>query len=480
MTSRTGRRVIPMVLAVLVLAALATMPAQAQDFQTLLKAVDKLEANLKKMVEQESTARQQQIAALQQKIDGLTPGAGGTIDNTAIEELQKEIIQLKLDLKNLGFESETAGIDNERWERITSDIHQLKSENMYLRTAIENSQSRMVAGDEAAYETGLAMLPAMATDESAENALAGIELSGFFDALGTWQSSEDDKTEFGFGQAEIDLESELSDRVAVAVAVAYNPDDGIFELGAAELGFNLYGADEGFLTSVDVTAGQFDVPFGVDYHVVASPDRKLVTCPLAVAYTHDDWNDYGVQFGLECGAGNWVAYVVNGFESSAEILDEVATLALGEDVYEEIDTSPANAFGTRLGGTPIDGLEFGTSFASGLNHSGESEMLLWGADMQWSMFNFEVKGEWIYHSLNRSLAESNNRGWYLQGAYDILGRAFVVSRYGSFKPDGEEWIGELSVGAGYRIYDGLELRWESLINEDSDANQNIIQAVVSF
>ncbi len=107
-------------------------------------------------------------------------------------------------------------------------------------------------------------------------------------------------------------------------------------------------------------------------------------------------------------------------------------------------------------------------------------MLLWGADVQWSMFNFEVKGEWIYHSLNRSLAESNNRGWYLQGAYDILGRAFVVSRYGSFKPDGEEWIGELSVGAGYRIYDGLELRWESLINEDSDANQNIIQAVVSF
>ena len=145
MTSRTGRRVILMVLAVLVLAALATTPAQAQDFQTLLKAVDKLETNLKKMVEQESTARQQQIAALQQKIDGLTPGAGGTIDNTAIEELQKEIIQLKLDLKNLGFASETAGIDNERWERIASDIHQLKSENMYLRTAIENSQNRFVA-----------------------------------------------------------------------------------------------------------------------------------------------------------------------------------------------------------------------------------------------------------------------------------------------------------------------------------------------
>ena len=153
MTSRTGCRVIPMVLAVLVLAALVTTPAQAQDFQALLNAVDKLEANLKKMVERESTARQQQIVALQQKIDGITPGEGGAIDNTAIEELQKEIIQLKLDLQNLGFESETAGIDNERWERITNDIHQLKAENMYLRSKIENSQIRLVAGDEAAYES---------------------------------------------------------------------------------------------------------------------------------------------------------------------------------------------------------------------------------------------------------------------------------------------------------------------------------------
>ncbi len=173
MTSRTGCRVIPMVLAVLVLAALVTTPAQAQDFQALLNAVDKLEANLKKMVEQESTARQQQIAALQQKIDGLTLGEGGAVDNTAIEELQKEIIQLKLDLKNLGFENETAGIDNERWERITSDIHQLKSENMYLRSAIEGSQSRLIAGDEAAYGPGIKTLPSPTSPIAALTEIAG-------------------------------------------------------------------------------------------------------------------------------------------------------------------------------------------------------------------------------------------------------------------------------------------------------------------
>jgi hypothetical protein len=172
--------------------------------------------------------------------------------------------------------------------------------------------------------------------------------------------------------------------------------------------------------------------------------------------------------------------MVNGFEASAEVLDEVATLATGTDVFEEVDTSPANALGTRLGIAPFAWLEVGTSFATGWNVDGKSEMNLVGVDLQFALAGFELKGEYIAHSVNRSIAEETNRGFYAQATYNILDRAFVTTRYGSFEPEGSETIGRGSIGAGYQINDGLGVRVETNINEDSDENQTIMQIVAGF
>jgi hypothetical protein len=163
-----------------------------------------------------------------------------------------------------------------------------------------------------------------------------------------------------------------------------------------------------------------------------------------------------------------------------EVIDQAQALALGVEVGEEIDTSPANAFGTRLGISPISSLEFGGSFAIGFNESGKDEMTLLGADLQYSFFHFEFKGEYIYHSLNRSIAKENNRGYYFQATYDLPERAFLVSRFGSFKPYGADWVGQLSLGAGYAIVEGVEVRFETVLNEDTKDNTNILQLVAGF
>ena len=122
----------------------------------------------------------------------------------------------------------------------------------------------------------------------------------------------------------------------------------------------------------------------------------------------------------------------------------------------------------------------GGSFAIGFNESGKDEITLLGADLQYSFFHFELKGEYIYHSSNRSISKENNQGYYFQAIYGLLERAFLVSRYGSFKPYEVDWVGQLSLGAGYAIVEGVEVRFETVLNEDTNNNTNILQLVAGF
>lgn len=313
----------------------------------------------------------------------------------------------------------------------------------------------------------------------------GLEISGFFDVVNTYDRTEGDNTNFGLGQAEIDLANQLADNVAVEIAVAYIPEDGVFEVGAAIIDIDLFSSEgarhvrSSIIDHSSVIVGQFDVPFGLDYFDYASVDRKLISAPLVVDFTHGQWNDFGVQFVMDSKYGNFVAYFVNGFEASAEVIDQVATLATGIDVYEDVNTTPANAFGTRVGFKLLSQLEIGSSFAVGLNKSDKSEMSLWGADMQLNFDFISFKGEYINHSLNRSVAKEDNKGYYFQ-TIGTINNFFITGRYGSFKPDGADWIGQFSIGGGYAIAENVEIRLESLFNENSDLNQTVFQMVTGF
>lgn len=451
--------------------------SSAQDFSQLLKAVDRVEKNLESMVNAEAEARKEAVNQLQAELANAKKSQGGVQSGEALSELKNDIDLLAARL--LALEGSLQGPDNET----KSTVNELLGEIAYLKTELENiktesdRQSAMLASTEQ-------MMPQESSDPPQD--LSGevsewpnVEIAGFVDVLGSYNRSVEDKSDFNLGQAEIDLESDLSDRIGIALAVAYNSDDGVFELGAAEIGINLYESDEGFLNSVDITAGQFDVPFGIDYNYYPSIERKLISGPLVVDNTHAGWNDFGFKFGLESGYGNFVFYGVNGYESAYEVTDTSMALALGVSVGDEIETRPAYAFGTRLGVSPIPMFELGTSFAIGLNQSEKDEMLLWGGDIQFWLSDFYLKGEYITHSYNRSIEKSDDKGYYAQGLYDF-GRFFVSGRYGSFKPDGEEWNGRFSIGGGYVLMDQVELRIESNFHDDSDENNTILQLVAGF
>jgi len=476
-------------LLVLVALILLLQPGlMAQDFDALLKAVDKVEANLKELVAKETTTPQQETQKLLAEMKQTEPAPGVESDNPVLAQMALEIQALKLELAELRAVYGALRQQTNETTTAQNDVVDLVQELATLRAEIDLLRREYQSSPQlASTEPIMAPTHDPVAVPGTEKTLGGIEWSGFFDVVGSARRAADDETQFGLGQAEIDLASQLSNRVAVEAAVAYNNETGNFELGAALVDIHLFSREEGErhtrsfgIDHTYVLAGQFDVPFGIDYHVYPSIERKLVTAPLVVDLTHGGWNDYGVQFGLEAAQANFVCYWVNGFESSLEVLDEAQTLATGEEVYEEINTSPADAFGTRLGITPFSWLEIGSSLAAGWNSSGRDEMILVGADIQLALNNLEIKGEYISHSLNRTIAEENNRGWYAQATYSVFSNAFVTTRYGSFKSEQQDWYGQGSVGLGYALADGVELRWESSIHENGEDNQNFVQLVAGF
>jgi hypothetical protein len=131
--------------------------------------------------------------------------------------------------------------------------------------------------------------------ETAADESTALRIFGFGDLLATFRDETDGRT-FDVGQAEVDMEGELTDRLAMSLAIAY--DEGSFGIGALTVDYSAWFADESRppmlgIENVTVGGGQFDVPFGIDYHVYPSIDRKLVSSPLIVENTHDSWNDYG-------------------------------------------------------------------------------------------------------------------------------------------------------------------------------------------
>jgi hypothetical protein len=177
---------------------------------------------------------------------------------------------------------------------------------------------------------------------------------------------------------------------------------------------------------------------------------------------------------------NFVAYWVNGIESSVEIHDLSLATELGLSVGDEVDNTPLDAVGFRLGVSPISLFEIGTSFASGWNDDHRTEMTIWGLDGQLDVANFVLKTEFIVNQKNKSISRETDKGFYAQALYSF-GKPFATARYGGTSFEGvNDWAETVTLGAGYALVDGAEVRVEYLIN-DGDVSDNLaLQWVVGF
>jgi len=302
---------------------------------------------------------------------------------------------------------------------------------------------------------------------------------------------------YAIGQAELDLESNLSEAVCLAGAIAFNPDASRFELWTFAIDFHLWGREEGhlresrWLCSSGIAAGQFDVPFGIDWQVNTSIDRRTVSRPLVVEETHGAWNDLGVNGHFSSDHFNGAFFVLNGFDYE-EPCDGLCSAPVA--------VQTKRAYGGRLGLVPAEWLEVGGSYAYLPSEADEStlgvtprEMSLAGADLRLASGSFSLRGEYITHHLSLDMEEASgeggrvtsyqrdNSGFYTTAMVD-LGNYFLIAQYDHFARDeaGGEDLARVIGGAGWVVREQCELRLEYQSWRGDEPDAAYVQLAVGF
>lgn len=298
---------------------------------------------------------------------------------------------------------------------------------------------------------------------------AELEISGFVDVLSQGQQGEN--TTFGMGAFEIDFVSEFSSKVSFEGAVVVEGDE--VGLGQTLVDFKLLNEDK-----LGLQAGLLDMPFGIDYQVFATPDRKLVTPPLVTELMMDGgWGDIGVNFYGSVAHLNYNLYVVNGMG-----VDEDE----GVPVNQLADNNSAKTVGGRIGVSPVKDLELGFSYACGpyLDGTADEALSRIGGDIQFAYERLQIKGEFVKGEEEvPGAGENEHDGFYLQLLGEATEKVYGVARYGYWKPKGGDKVTRITIGLGYDLGENISLRSEYQINGETpsvDDNLFSMQAVISF
>ena len=299
-----------------------------------------------------------------------------------------------------------------------------------------------------------------------------VSISGFGDIQYSSSNTKNASSVCDVGQLEIDIETILKNRITVSAAIAYNARDQIFGVGEFVIDFQIWGIDDDHFKHTDlfdaagIAIGQFDVPFGIDWHVYPSIERKLISCPVAVVNTHDGWNDFGVRLYLERKNLNLVLFGVNGYEHQTE------TFQYSEKIKM--------AFGGRFGFKPVEKIEIGGSYAGFVNQSNRINRQLTGADLQVQFEPIVFKTEYIeQHFLN--FYNLSGYGYYSEIQYDFQ-YFYLSGRYGYFSNINEQSKDQrkVSFGGGFNVIEGCEVRCENQFNSFNNFEGTVLQVVVGF
>ncbi len=296
---------------------------------------------------------------------------------------------------------------------------------------------------------------------------AELEISGFVDVLTQGQQGE--KTTFGMGAFEIDFASEFSSKVSFEGAVVVEGEE--VGLGQTLVDFKLLEEEK-----LGLQVGLLDMPFGIDYQVFATPDRKLVTPPLVTELMMDGgWGDIGVNFYGSVAHLNYNLYIVNGMGEDSDV-----------PVNQLADNNSAKTVGGRIGVSPVKDLELGFSYACGpyLDGTADEALSRIGGDIQFAYERLQIKGEFVKGGEEvPGAGENEHDGFYLQLLGETTEKVYGVVRYGYWKPKGGDKVTRTTIGLGYDLGENISLRSEYQINGETpsvDDNLFSMQAVISF
>lgn len=305
-----------------------------------------------------------------------------------------------------------------------------------------------------------------------------LEITGFMDVLFSTDNQAPGDHNFRLGQAEVDIAACLASHTCTCVAVAYDPDAGTFGLGAATIEFLLAGSGSDCRHHYEkwersgVLVGQFDVPFGIDWLAYPSVDRRTITAPIAIAATHDSWNDVGAMAFIEARKYTLRAWLVNGAD---------VALPEGDPVVLATD----GAVGARGSVLPVEGVELGASAATFNMTDDAQSMSMVGFDAQATRGKWAVKGEYVARRLDfGGGSDLTDDGWYAQATRDF-DRWYLFGRWDKLDAEtaGTPDLEYLSLGLGVGVSTPAELRveyrsWQG----DTDARDDtwLAQLVTGF
>jgi hypothetical protein len=305
-----------------------------------------------------------------------------------------------------------------------------------------------------------------------------LEITGFMDLQFTTDEATPGERDFRLGQAELDFSACLSGNSCACVAVAYDPYTETFGLGAATIEFLVAGRGSDCRHHYEkwqrsgFVVGQFDIPFGIDWLVYPSVDRRTITAPDAVAATHAGWNELGVGFFIEADRYTLRAWLANGLDGE---------LATGAD--EPVPLATESSVGARASVLPAAGVECGVSVAEFAAVADDQAMTMVGVDAQAKREPWAVKAEYISHRLDFGAgAEFTNRGGYAQGTRDFTGW-YLFGRYDNVDV-GQTGLADLEsvsggLGLGVAALAELRLEYRAAL-DDAQPDLWLAQLVAAF
>lgn len=310
----------------------------------------------------------------------------------------------------------------------------------------------------------------------------GVEFAGFFDFQQQFQISPNSNNGMNYGQFELGISKNLNNFVSTEGAIAFNSETEKFELGSAICDIHLFGNDtehlrkSSFFNSSGIQVGQFDIPFGIDYKFIPSPDRKFVSTPFVVQKTINCMNNLGVNFYGESNFTNFNFFLINGLTD--------------KDV----------ALGGRASIFPFENFELGTSYLANLKKVEINNSRIYGMDFQLTFKQIEFRSEVLqsYGIIEGAIDDcglfNNHKGYYIQsiGYLDQYFEIplFVGFRLGYWKTDNnlfqnniENSLHRITSTLGYLITSGVEVRVELVNDKYYNQNNNTTltsQLVVNF
>ncbi len=414
--------------------------AIGQDFQQLLNAVDRVESNLKALIDRESSARATDIAKLRKELTGQTDIGPASDNSSALAQFRQELDSLRARVNTLAAAqqqlasvgSDGVAVTAPTATQVAELTDGLTALNARLETYLSSTQppeSGEIAGGTVAIDTSTP---------------PGLRLSGFVAASAIDDRNSDGST-FGVDETELDVEHSFSGRAAVRADIEYvNDGSGGFQMDL-EQGYLSY--DFGSAQKWTFSFGKFNAPLGFE----------SCDAPGRYQYSYAAVSTYGIPCNLT-GASIYTRF--------SPAIDVIVYLVNGWDV--NTDNNSGKTWGTRWGFSPHSGLDLGVSVITGAEQADrtDSRRSVFDLDLTWyPMPSLLVGGEVDYGMESKVLADDADTKWFgfllmsnvgLSSKVNLTTRVDYFKDYEGFSTGYTQDLKAITVAPKLMIVDGLE------------------------